>query len=140
MIELLLSNICEVLCDDAVLAVVIEVLAVLIGEVMGEVIGEIQRPLPCKLGQSRPDAGIVMIQVFISIRAEFIGNGAEVDGTNNFLLLFPRRSSQELIQAFMSSAEFNGNGAGCDGTNNFLALFPRPSSLELVSMYTFVSL
>ena len=52
---------------------------------LAEFIGEIRSPLPCKLEQFRLEAGMVMMRVLTSIRAEWFG-----EGPDNFIVLFPK--------------------------------------------------
>ena len=70
-----------------------------LNELDGEALAELSRraefigeesdnPFPCKLGVSRLEAGIVMIMVLISIRAESLAEGNGNDRPKNFLVLF----------------------------------------------------
>ena len=77
-----------------------------IGEFRAEFIGETNdKPFPFILGQSKLDAGIVMIEVFVSLRAVFIGEGRGDDvGSNNCNFFF--NSSQEGTFPFSESSMY----------------------------------
>ena len=65
---------------------------------LAEFIGERSSPLPCMLEQSRLEAGMVIILVLISIRAEFIGDDGIFNVRSNSLeALFPTETFFELL-------------------------------------------